>query len=489
MKKIIALLLALVMVFAIAACANSGKTDPEPAPDPAPQTDPEPTPEPEPEPTPEPEPEPTPEVTVLTHAEYVAAPLDTEVTVETYVQAHQSWWDGKITVYAQSPDGAYFLYNMACTEEDSALLVPGAKIRVTGYKSEWAGEVEITDATFEIIEGDSFIAEPLDVTDLLGDEEALLAHQNEYVTFTAVTAALKAPETAYFYNWDNSGSSGNDIYFDVVSGYKTYSFTVESYLTGPGSDIYGFFESGAYVPGEHYTFTGYLYWYEGLNPHIVAAEPVAANVTANSADAISYADYTAAELETEVVVEAYVQAKQSWWDNKATLYLADPDGAYFVYNAACSEELYALLVEGQKVRVTGFKGEWAGEVEIVDATLELVEGTYFASPVYFTDDQVLDVQYQNFLFGMTNLTVVPKDDTGAAFYYNWDNSGSDGNDLYFDVQYGDAVYSFTVESYLTGPGTDVYETVKSLQPGDVISVFGFLYWYEGANPHIISVTK
>ena len=125
----------------------------------------------------------------------------------------------------------------------------------------------------------------------------------------------------------------------------------------------------------------------------------------------------------------------------------------------------------------------------MDAELELIEGTYFAKPVFFPDDQILDSAYQNRYFGMTGLTVVAKDDTGAAFYYNWDNSGSDGNDLYFDVQFGDAVYSFTVESYLTGPGTDVYETVKSLQPGDVISVFGYLYWYEGANPHIVSVVK
>ncbi|MBR0051422.1 MAG: hypothetical protein IJP57_05675, partial [Firmicutes bacterium] len=29
----------------------------------------------------------------------------------------------------------------------------GAKVRVTGFKSEWAGEVEITDATFEVLEG------------------------------------------------------------------------------------------------------------------------------------------------------------------------------------------------------------------------------------------------------------------------------------------------------------------------------------------------
>ena len=32
-------------------------------------------------------------------------------------------------------------------------LTPGTKIKVTGYKAEWSGEVEITDATFELEEG------------------------------------------------------------------------------------------------------------------------------------------------------------------------------------------------------------------------------------------------------------------------------------------------------------------------------------------------
>ena len=45
----------------------------------------------------------------------------------------------------------------------------------------------------------------------------------------------------------------------------------------------------------------------------------------------------AAELDSEVVVETYVQAKQSWWEDKATVYTQDQDGAYFVYNMACSE--------------------------------------------------------------------------------------------------------------------------------------------------------
>ena len=42
---------------------------------------------------------------VMTHAEYVAAELDTQVVVEAYVQAKQSWWDNKATVYAQDKDG------------------------------------------------------------------------------------------------------------------------------------------------------------------------------------------------------------------------------------------------------------------------------------------------------------------------------------------------------------------------------------------------
>ena len=106
---------------------------------------------------------------VMTHDEYIAAPLDSQVVVETYVQAKQSWWDNKATVYTQDKDGAYFLYNMACTEEDYAKLTKGTKIKVTGYKSEWSGEVEIIDATFEILDG-NYVADALDVTSMLGTD-------------------------------------------------------------------------------------------------------------------------------------------------------------------------------------------------------------------------------------------------------------------------------------------------------------------------------
>ena len=162
MKKILALLLALCMVLALAACGNQTAPAPTEAPaaeEPATEPTEEPAVEPAAETTEEPAVEPTEEAAVMTYAEFAAAEVDSPVVIKAAVQAHQSWWDNKITVYAADQDGAYFLYNMACSEEDAAKLVPGAKIRVTGFKGEWSGEIEVVDASFEFVEGDSFIAD------------------------------------------------------------------------------------------------------------------------------------------------------------------------------------------------------------------------------------------------------------------------------------------------------------------------------------------
>ena len=50
------------------------------------------------------------------------------------------------------------------------------------------------------------------------------------------------------------------------------------------------------------------------------------------------------------------------------------------------------------------------------------------------------------------------------------------------------VYTFTVESYLCDSSSEVYKAVEGLQVGQTIDAEGFLYWYEGVNPHITSVT-
>ena len=199
---------------------------------------------------------------VMTHADYMAAAVDDEVVVETYVQAKQSWWDNKATVYCQSEDGAYFLYNMACSEEDYAKLTPGTKIRATGYKAEWSGEVEIVDATFEIIEG-SFVAEPADMTALLGTEE-LIAHQNELVAFKGMTV-----EAIEYKN----GQPGDDIYVTLSLNGQSYKFCVEVYLTGAESDVYT--TVGELKAGDVVDVEGFLYWYEGPNPHITSVKAAA----------------------------------------------------------------------------------------------------------------------------------------------------------------------------------------------------------------------
>ena len=211
---------------------------------------------------------------VMTYAEYVAAELDTEVVIETYVQAKQSWWEDKATVYTQDKDGAYFIYNMACSAEDYEKLVPGAKIKVTGFKSEWSGEVEIVDATFELEDG-SYIAPALDVTELLGTDE-LIAHQNEFVSFKGLTVAAAGQDdngndVAFLYGWDGSGQDGDDLYFNVTLGDATYTFTVESYLCDNTTEVYNAVK--ALNIGDVIDLEGFLYWYEGVNPHITAVTP------------------------------------------------------------------------------------------------------------------------------------------------------------------------------------------------------------------------
>ena len=98
--------------------------------------------------------------------------------------------------------------------------------------------------------------------------------------------------------------------------------------------------------------------------------------------------------------------------------------------------------------------------------------------------------HQNEKVSFKGLTVEAANDAGDAFLYNWDGSGEAGNnnDLYFNVSDGTNTYTFTVESYLCGEGTDVYTAVTNLKVGDTIDVEGFLYWYNGAQPHVTSVT-
>lgn len=200
---------------------------------------------------------------VMTHAEYVAAEDDAPIVIETYVQDKQSWWQDKATIYTQDRDGAYFIYEMTCSEEDYAKLTPGTKIRVTGYKTTWEGEIEVASgSTFEILEG-NYVAEVKDVTDLLGTED-LINHQNEFVSFKGMTVEDYGNGAAFAYKDED----GSDIYFKVSLNGETYEFTVESYLRGAGTEVYEAVKK--LNVGDVVDMEGFLYWYKGVNPHITS---------------------------------------------------------------------------------------------------------------------------------------------------------------------------------------------------------------------------
>lgn len=260
MKKIIALLLVAVLAFAFVACDNTPATSgtPSDAESTVSETSSDAVSE-------------TPDVKgegVMTYAQYDAAAIDSTVTIEAYVQAKQSWWDNKATVYAQDKDGAYFLYSMACTEDQFAKLTVGTKIKVTGTKAEWSGEIEIKDATFEILEG-NYVATATDVTALLGKED-LIKKQNQFVAFKDLTVVASKDadgnDVAYLYKYNGSGEEGDDLYFNVSDGTNTYAFTVESYLCDKDSDVYKAVK--ALTIGAKIDCEGFLYWYNGVNPHI-----------------------------------------------------------------------------------------------------------------------------------------------------------------------------------------------------------------------------
>lgn len=230
-----------------------------------------------------------------------------------------------------------------------------------------------------------------------------------------------------------------------------------------------------------------------------AGEDASQSSEAESAPVMSYDEYMAAEVDDAVTIQAYVQAKQSYYAEQgtATVYLQDQDGGYFAYDMACTQEDYDAMVEGTKIQVSGFKAEWSGEIEIMDGQLDeiIADDTFVAEA--FDATSLLGTEeleeHQNEKVSFTGLTVAPSKDANGnetAFLYNYDGSGTQGDDVYFNVTVGDSeeVYSFLVESYLCGSDTEVYKAVEALEVGQTIDCEGFLYWYEGANPHITSLT-
>ena len=215
-------------------------------------------------------------------------------------------------------------------------------------------------------------------------------------------------------------------------------------------------------------------------------------------DAMSFEDYMAAATDTEVVVQGSIQGKQNYFvkddQGKASIYLQDQNGgAYFIYELPCTEKEYELMEIGKTIKVKGYKSEWSGEIEVIDIeTWMFVDGDYIAeaedvTALLGTDDLAAKMNKKVLFKGMKVEPIKDKDNNDVAFIYNYDGSGTEGDDLYFNVSVNGQTYTFTVESYLCGPDTEIYKAVKDFHIGDVLDLEGFLYWYNGPNPHITAV--
>ena len=215
-------------------------------------------------------------------------------------------------------------------------------------------------------------------------------------------------------------------------------------------------------------------------------------------DAMNFEDYMAAATDTEVVVQGSIQGKQNYFvkddQGKASIYLQDQNGgAYFIYELPCTEKEYELMEIGKTIKVKGYKSEWSGEIEVIDIEAWMfVDGDYIAeaedvTALLGTDDLAAKMNKKVLFKGMKVEPIKDKDNNDVAFIYNYDGSGTEGDDLYFNVSVNGQTYTFTVESYLCGPDTEIYKAVKDFHIGDVIDLEGFLYWYNGANPHITAV--
>ena len=199
--------------------------------------------------------------------------------------------------------------------------------------------------------------------------------------------------------------------------------------------------------------------------------------------AMTYAEYEAAELGDEVVIDAYIQGKQSWWSNKGTFYLQDDNGGYFVYELGCTEADYNdKLTIGSRVKIKGVKGAWSGQVEILGSeagdeaiwqTVKAEPKIYVAQIIDFTKEAM--TAHANQLVQFVGLEVVEVT-----------TPQSDGGDIYYKVKKGDLTLTFCVESYLCNKDTAVYQKVLSLKAGDEINVVGFMYTYNDPQLHTTS---
>lgn len=212
------------------------------------------------------------------------------------------------------------------------------------------------------------------------------------------------------------------------------------------------------------------------------------DILAKSEDAMDYAAFAAAEAEEPVVIEAYIQAWGNWGRSSLALYAQDAEGGYYISELACPYGAEEELIPGRKIRVTGVKSQRTEGMEIVEASFTPLIGSYSFAPLDLSEpmDKGQLIRHQNQKVVFKGMTVEAYDDSGAAFTF--EDAENRNGDLYFRASGGGRSFEFHVALAFGGREGEAYKAVQRLNLGDTVDLVGFLYWEEGAQPQITSVT-
>ena len=426
-------------------------------------------------------------VKVMTFEEFNKAEVGDDVCIEAYVQDFESFWNGQ-TIYLADKDGnPYFGYTLGISEEDSQKLEIGTPLHIEGKKLEYDGMVEIGETTkVSIMEGEKFVAPAMNVTNVLSNEYALGIPGAKIEVYGQLFLSKDKAENdvAFLYNWDGNGEAGkSDLYIKFNIQGQTYTFNVRRYLRGADSEVYKFIEVLTNMEEDYwYKVTAFVYNYKGeCQARII-----------DMAESSQKEMFDAAEIGDDVVIEAYVQDFESWWNNKQTLYLVDEMGdAYFGYDLPIGEDLKDSIKAGLKLHIEGKKLEYSGMVEISEATkveIATLDDTMTITPSDITGSFSNEYALANpgAPFKMYVKLAPSKDKDGAdiPFMYNWDGTGEAGkSDIYFNVDVRGDIYTFNVRRYLRDANSDVYKFLQSLTNddlGDWFYIEGYIYNYKGA---------
>ena len=206
----------------------------------------------------------------MTYAEFKAAEVGAEVKIAGYIQYAEDWWDNKQTIYVIDKEGnGYFLYEVPVSELESAFVIVGSKVHVTGKKAEWKDQVEVVDITdLQIYGNDNYTHTPVDVTATLTNANAKADFANQLVKIRA-TLGNRGTEEAplpYTIEWDNSADYGNkDIYINFSTALDNFTIIGRRYFggTGEGSIYKTLSQLTANDIGQTFTITFFVYMYDG----------------------------------------------------------------------------------------------------------------------------------------------------------------------------------------------------------------------------------